>query len=91
MVVFDVLWAPTNPSVAERAISLMKQTCHLSQSFNTLRKRTVSIIFLQLNRRPVRHCKLVRKITQNNKILKKNTMKDISWKRVGNSHAFMWN
>lgn len=47
MLVFDVPWAPINPSVAERAISLMKGMCHLSQSYYTLRKQTVSIIFPQ--------------------------------------------
>lgn len=50
MLVFDVPWVLTNPSVAwlrERAIRLMKRVCHLSQSYYTPRKQTVSIISLQ--------------------------------------------
>lgn len=37
----------------ERAITLMKRMCHLSQSYYTLRKQTVSIISLQ--NKKIRH------------------------------------
>lgn len=41
MLVFDAPWVLTNPSVAEtreRAISLMKWMCHVSQSYYSRRK-----------------------------------------------------
>lgn len=60
MLAFDVPWAPTNPSVAERAISLMKGMCHLSQCYYSPRKQTVSIIFSQENIRSVCYFKVRR-------------------------------